>query len=147
MNKNIKIIFMFFILISITASCNYDENQEVDKCENIDCSNNGTCYVDHGYYTRCMCNDGYYEQGNNCIKYSCKDGYELDGTICIKKCQDCQGEETYNSNPCENKDCSGNGYCKSDPDRTVYCNCYKGYKSETGLLCVVSECDGVSCAS
>jgi hypothetical protein len=139
--------FVFMVMILFALSCDDSNNFKTDKCANVTCSNKGSCYVDHKYYIRCKCDEGYYEQGQNCIKYSCKEGYKLDGTNCIKICQDCEGVEVYTSNPCENKDCSGNGFCSSEPDRAIYCNCYPGYKVETGLICVESKCDSVSCAS
>ncbi len=147
MNKTVKSLFIFMAMIFILFSCDNSGVTKTDKCKNIDCSGNGTCYIDHDYYIRCMCKEGYYEQGYNCVKYSCKEGYELNGTNCVKICQSCQGEDVYTSDPCENRNCSGHGFCRSDPDRTIYCNCYEGYKLQTGMQCVESECDAVSCAS
>jgi len=146
-SKIIILLPIFIVNMLILLSCDDSSVTQTDKCKNITCSNKGICYVDHKYYIRCMCEEGYYEQGSSCIEYSCKEGYDLNGTNCIKTCQDCQGEEVYTSNPCENKDCSSNGFCRSDTDRTIYCNCYPGYKLETGMLCVESTCDAVSCAS
>jgi hypothetical protein len=141
-----KYILITLLLFFVFLSCQEDQFKS-NKCNNIDCSNHGECYVDNNYYTRCNCDSGYYEQGYNCLEYSCKEGYELNGTNCIKTCQDCQGEDTYTSDPCENQECSNHGFCKSDPDRTIYCNCYLGYKLEGGLSCIESLCDGTSCAT
>ena len=150
MKYNIKIMIKyiaFVALLSLTIfSC--EEQAQATKCDYIDCSGKGKCYIDSGSNNaRCKCDDGYYERGESCIEYSCRNGYKLEGTNCIKTCLECQGDDKYTSDPCENIDCSNHGYCTSDIDRVIYCLCYSGYKNEAGIFCVESDCDGVSCAS
>jgi len=143
--KYIKNIAFVITISFILLSCG-QTSSKTSKCDLIDCSNKGECIIDNGY-TKCICEEGYYPRGEDCVEYSCRDGYTLEGTNCIKTCLDCPGKDSYLSDPCEGQECSDNGFCTSDIDRVIYCLCYPGYKNESGISCVESDCDGVSCAS
>jgi hypothetical protein len=82
---------------------------EVDLCENVNCSNNGTCAV-QGDKAVCVCNEGYYSKDLECLE---------------------------NTNPCDGITCSDHGECFADSNSQAYCECETSYRVD-GTNCILT---------
>ncbi len=121
---------------------------EIDKCENVDCSEHSTCNSNNG---RCYCDNNYHSSadGRSCIAdnicetlncsdnsscnynmgiCTCDNGYHEDNGICVENDQNaCNG-------------CNGHGTCYIKENNDPVCACDVGYTPDDtdGLHCVLT---------
>ena len=87
-------------------------------CINYICTSNSTCEVNADMQEECICDAGFYRQGEECIAYP----------------PDCNGVT-----------CSDHGTCIVNADETLKCDCNEGYKAD-GLSCnEIDLCIDVEC--
>lgn len=114
-------ILLIISLILLTIGCSEDNNGNIDKeitvnkCENINCDNLGSCKVVNDKAT-CICNEGYHDEGTNCIK---------------------DGED----NPCKDINCGEFGNCEI-VSQNAECKCADGYHVES-MTCIKDVEDGI----
>lgn len=95
----------------LSCECKTDE-----LCKDVTCSNKGKCLVKSDKAT-CICDDGYHDEGLNCIK---------------------DGE----TNPCDNKTCTSNSHCTVE-DNTAICVCNSDYILNSENICIF-DCSNIN---
>ncbi len=158
----------YYVMVSPyqTVDSNYTLTVQIDgtvvnPCDNVTCSNHGTCVNANGVAS-CTCDTGYHAVGLTCVvnttnpcdgvtcsgygtcvntngvaSCSCIIGFHPVGLTCV---------EDNVINPCDGVTCSGYGVCV-DVNGTASCSCNAGYHS-SGLSCVPdvveNPCSGVT---
>ena len=149
-----KIAMMIFIIIFI--SCNETESVNITTaCDNINCSNHGECGLNNDRSATCICDDGYYVDGINCLEngveptcenFACKEhskcelrdgdptcicetGYSSNGTLCVE-----------DHNACTDNPCTQENKTKCELTSDSYnCLCNDGYGLEDDGSCKKME--------
>jgi len=96
------------------------EAESSNACAGIACSDHGECLVNTTGEPRCLCDEGFFPSGLECLP---------------------------ESNPCDGVDCSGHGECLVDTAGEPRCLCDEGF-SPSGLECLPESnpCDGIDCS-
>ncbi len=88
-------------------------------CEDIDCSENGSCVVTGTSEPLCICDQGYHNVGNDCLAAT---------------------------NACSNVDCGNNSSCVVTAANEALCICNQGYR-RVDEACIEDACAQVTCSN
>jgi len=157
--RSIRGLLVILAGVALLLACGRQGFEPVDSpCQGVTCGGHGIC-VDLGDSARCVCNQGYHEEGLDCVgdigvcdgidcsghgrcviqdgraACLCDSGYHSVGTDCVS-----------DSSGCDGVDCSGHGTCGVLADGSPICSCLPGYHNDGPTACVPDPGSG-KCAT